>query len=289
MTESEPSPRPGPSPAIAFIGGGNMARSLIAGLRARGHDGAALRVADPDRDAQAALAREYGVVAAADAAAAVAGADAVLLAVKPQVLAQVCADLAGALGAARPTVISIAAGVRSDQIDTWLGGGRAVVRAMPNTPAQLGAGATGLFANRCCGAADRALAQSLLDAVGATVWIDDERLMDAVTAVSGSGPAYVFRLVEALQAAAQAQGLSGDAARTLVLHTVHGAARMALETGEDAATLRQRVTSPGGTTAAAMQALDAGGFDAAIAGAVDAATVRGRELSAPATGPGARP
>ena len=289
MTESEPSPRPGPSPAIAFIGGGNMARSLIAGLRARGHDGAALRVADPDRDTQAALAHEFGVVAAADAAQAVAGADAVLLAVKPQVLAQVCADLAGALRAARPTVISIAAGVRSDQIDAWLGGGRAVVRTMPNTPAQLGAGATGLFANRHCGAADRTLAQSLLAAVGATVWIDDEGLMDAVTAVSGSGPAYVFRLVEALQAAAQAQGLPEAAARTLVLHTVHGAARMALETGEDATALRRRVTSPGGTTAAAMQALDSAAFDAAIAAAVEAATARGRELSAPARAPDAAP
>lgn len=288
MTESEPSPRPGPSPAIAFIGGGNMARSLIAGLRARGHDGAALRVADPDRDALAALAREFGVVAAADAAQAVAGADAVVLAVKPQVLAQVCAELARALGAARPTVISIAAGVRSDQIDRWLGGGRAVVRTMPNTPAQLGAGATGLFGNRHCSPADRTRAESLLAAVGATVWIDDEALMDAVTAVSGSGPAYVFRLVEALQAAARDQGLPADAARTLVLHTVLGAARMALETGEDAATLRRRVTSPGGTTAAAMQALDDGGFAALIADAVAAATARGRELSAPAPDPDPR-
>jgi pyrroline-5-carboxylate reductase len=289
MTESQTNSRPGASPAIAFIGGGNMARSLIAGLRARGHDGANLRIADPDRDALAALAREYGVVAATDAAHAVAGADAVLLAVKPQVLAQVCADLGQALGSARPTVISIAAGVRSDQIDRWLGGGRAVVRTMPNTPAQLGAGATGLFANAHCVESDRALAQSLLAAVGATVWIDDEDLMDAVTAVSGSGPAYVFRLVEALQGAARAQGLSDEAARTLVLHTVHGAARMALETGEDAGTLRRRVTSPGGTTAAAMQALDAGGFDALVGQAVDAAAARGRELSAPAPGPEPRP
>jgi pyrroline-5-carboxylate reductase len=288
MTGHHDSSAPERTPVIAFIGGGNMARALIAGLRARGHDGAALQVADPNRDALDQLAGQFGIRAADDAGHAVAGADAVVLAVKPQVLAQVCAGLASALGGARPTVISIAAGVRSDQIDAWLGGGRAVVRTMPNTPAQLGAGATGLFANRHCSGADRALAESLLAAVGATVWLGDEALMDAVTAVSGSGPAYVFRLVEALQAAARDQGLPADAARTLVLHTVLGAARMAQETGEDAAALRRQVTSPGGTTAAAMQALDVGGFDALVAAAVAAATVRGRELSAPAPDPDAR-
>src|SRR5690606_17770272 len=202
---TSPDLHPDPARTLAFIGGGNMARSLIAGLRAQGHPAQALRVADPSAAATAALARDFGVTVADDNAAAVAGADLVLLAVKPQVMAEVCAGLAPHLAAGTP-VVSIAAGIRSEQIDAWLGGDRAVIRAMPNTPALLQAGATGLFGNARCSASQRALAQRLLDAVGVTVWIDDEHLMDAVTAVSGSGPAYVFRLIEAMQAAAIAQG-----------------------------------------------------------------------------------
>lgn len=268
------------APTIAFIGGGNMARSLIAGLRAQGHPARSLRVSDPNAAATAALAGEFDVDIAADNAQAVRGADLVLLAVKPQVMAPVCAELAPHLDAATP-IVSIAAGIRSEQIDAWLGGRRAVIRTMPNTPALLRAGATGLYGNARCTPDDRALAQRLMDAVGVTVWIDNEDRMDAVTAVSGSGPAYVFRLIEAMQAAAVAQGLSADSARTLVLHTVLGAARMAAETTEDAATLRQRVTSPGGTTAAAMGSFDESGFEAVVARAIDAATRRGAELSRP--------
>lgn len=266
-------------PRIAFVGAGNMARSLIAGLREQGHPGERLRAADPNADALAALADAFGIATAAGNAEAVAGADIVVLAVKPQVMAEVCAGLAAPLAPTRPPLISIAAGVRSAQIDRWLGGGFAIVRAMPNTPALLRAGATGLYANERCDAATRALAERILAAAGVTVWLDDEALMDAVTAVSGSGPAYFFRLIEALIAAARAHGLTDDAARVLVLHTALGAARMAVETGEDAATLRRRVTSPGGTTAAAMAALDDEEFDAAIGGAVAAAVQRSRELS----------
>jgi pyrroline-5-carboxylate reductase len=275
------SPTLSPAPVIAFVGGGNMARSLIAGLRAQGHPPGSLRVSDPNAEATAALASEFGVTAVADNAEAVRGADLVLLAVKPQVMAEVCTNLAAHLSAGTP-IVSIAAGIRSDQIDAWLGGERPVIRAMPNTPALLRAGATGLFGNDRCSPPQRALAQRLLEAVGVTVWIDSEALMDAVTAVSGSGPAYVFRLVEAMQAAARAQGLDVDAARTLVLHTVLGAARMAAETGEDATTLRTRVTSPGGTTAAAMASFDADAFDAVIDRAIAAATRRGVQLSRPA-------
>jgi pyrroline-5-carboxylate reductase len=278
---TSPDLNPDRAPVLAFIGGGNMARSLIAGLRAQGHRAQALRVADPSATATAALAKDFGVTIARDNAEAVTGADLVLLAVKPQVMADVCTGLAPYLPTGIP-VVSIAAGIRSGQIDAWLGGQRAVIRAMPNTPALLQAGATGLFGNRLCTDRQRALAQHLMDAVGVTVWIDDEDLMDAVTAVSGSGPAYVFRLIEAMQAAAVAQGLPADSARTLVLHTVFGAARMALETGEDATTLRQRVTSPGGTTAAAMAAFDDSGFNAGVEQAIDAATRRGAELSRPA-------
>ena len=265
---------------IAFIGGGNMARSLIAGLRERGWPPQALRVVDPNADALAALARDYGVDTRADASDAIVGARMVVLAVKPQVMAAVCAAMAPAIGDQPITFVSIAAGIRSDQLDAWLGGGRAVVRSMPNTPALLGAGATGLYANARCSDADRALAERVLGAVGVTVWIDDEHLMDAVTAVSGSGPAYFFRLIEALQAAGEAQGLGADAARALVVQTALGAARMASESGEDAGILRQRVTSPGGTTAAAMHAFDDDRFEQVIDRAVTAATERGRELAA---------
>jgi pyrroline-5-carboxylate reductase len=272
-------PRSDAPPTIAFIGGGNMARSLVAGLREQGHPEYALRVTDPDAGTLSALVRDFGVTSSTSAVDVSTGAVLVVLAVKPQVMAAVCTELAPTLQRDGVTVVSIAAGIRSEQIDAWLGGGRAIVRAMPNTPALLRAGATGLFANARCDGAARDLAERVLGAVGVTTWIDDESLMDAVTAVSGSGPAYFFRLIEALQSAAHAQGLDEAQARTLVLHTALGSARMALESGESAQTLRQRVTSPGGTTAAAMTALDREGFDTAIDAAVAAATRRGRELS----------
>jgi pyrroline-5-carboxylate reductase len=180
--------------------------------------------------------------------------------------------------------VSIAAGITSVQVARWLGdaqGGRQpVVRAMPNTPALLGAGVTGLYANPVVDAEGRARAQSLLEAAGATVWIGDEALMDAVTAVSGSGPAYVFLLAEAMQAAGEAEGLPAEAARTLSLHTILGAARMLTEGEEPAAELRRRVTSPGGTTQAALEVFEAGGLRALVARAVHAARVRGAELAA---------
>lgn len=257
-----------------------MARSLIAGLREQGHPAAAIRVVEPNVSAADALAAEFGVAISPTARDAVTEADLVVLAVKPQVMRDVCTSLAPHLPRGSTTTVSIAAGIRSDQIDDWLGGGHAIVRAMPNTPALLRAGATGLYANPRCGPLARSMTEKVLGAVGVTVWIEDEAQMDAVTAVSGSGPAYFFRLIEAMQQAATAQGLSADAARTLVLHTALGAARMAVESGEEASTLCQRVTSPGGTTAAAMAAFDTDDFDAMIERAVDAATQRGRELSA---------
>ena len=179
-----------------------------------------------------------------------------------------------------PLVVSIAAGITAAQLERWLGGDIAVVRCMPNTPALLGAGVTGLFANPRVDAAGRDAAQSLLAAAGETTWIGDEALMDAVTAVSGSGPAYVFLLAEAMQAAALAEGLPADAARKLVLQTILGAARMLTEEEVDAAELRRRVTSPNGTTQAAIESFEAGGFRDLVAGAIHAATVRGRELAA---------
>ena len=267
---------------IAFIGGGNMARSLIGGLLARGTDPGRVRVAEPVADLRDALAREYGVAVFEQAVdmVAIPGAGAWVFAVKPQVMRRVCEGLASAAQAQRPLAISIAAGISSAQLRRWLGGDLAVVRTMPNTPALLGAGVTGLYAGEHVEAAGRALAEGLLSATGQTVWIQDEALMDAVTAVSGSGPAYVFLLAEAMTDAGIAEGLPAEAARTLALQTVLGAARMLTETGVDAAELRRRVTSPNGTTQAAIEAFEFGGLRALVATAIHAARVRGAELSA---------
>lgn len=266
--------------SIAFIGGGNMARSLIGGLVARGRDAGTLRVAEPVPALRDALAADFGVATCGAAPDAAAGTGTWVLAVKPQVLREVCESLAPLAQVQRPLVVSIAAGVTTAQIDRWLGGGQAVVRTMPNTPALLGAGATGLYANPAVADDQRRAAEALMQATGITAWIPDEALMDAVTAVSGSGPAYVFLLAEAMQVAAEAQGLVPDTARRLVVQTLLGAARMLDESSEPAAVLRQRVTSPGGTTQAAIESFEAGGFRALVDEAIAAATRRGRELAA---------
>ena len=265
---------------IAFIGGGNMARSLIGGLVARGHDPASIRVAEPVQPLREALAADFGVAVFADGAQAVEAASTWVLATKPQVLQEVCEALAGMAQRARPLVVSIAAGITTAQLERWLGGATAVVRTMPNTPALLGAGVTGLFASDAVDGAGRALAERLLQAAGCTVWIDDEATMDAVTAVSGSGPAYVFLLAEAMIDAGIGEGLPADAARTLALQTILGAARMLTESSVDAAELRRRVTSPNGTTQAALEAFEAGGFRTLVSDAIHAARVRGAELAA---------
>ena len=265
---------------IAFIGGGNMARSLVGGLVARGRPPESIRIAEPVAELRDALARDFGVAVFADGRDAVAGAGTWVFAVKPQVMRAVCESLADAAQANPPLVISIAAGITAGQLERWLGGDIPVVRCMPNTPALLGAGVTGLHANARVDANGRTCAESLLGAAGATVWIDDESRMDAVTAVSGSGPAYVFLLAEAMQAAGQAEGLTPEAARILALQTILGAGRMLTESAEAPAELRRRVTSPNGTTQAAIETFEAGGFRDLVARAIHAATERGRELSA---------
>ena len=257
-----------------------MARSLIGGLVARGQPAGAIRVAEPVAALRDALQRDFGVTCADHATAAADGADIWVLAVKPQVMREVCTALVPLAQATRPLVVSIAAGITTAQLDRWLGGGVPVVRAMQNTPALPGAGITGLFANARTSDPQRVEATALLDAVGPTVWIDDETKMDAVTAVSGSGPAYVFLLAEAMQAAGIAQGLPPDAARALVQQTLLGAATMLVQQEEPADVLRKRVTSPGGTTQAAIETFEAGGFRELVDRAISAATERGRQLSA---------
>jgi len=269
----------------AFIGGGNMARSLVGGLIARGTKGDAIRIAEPVEAARRALEADFGVATFADGEQAVDGAAVWVLAVKPQVLRQVCEALAPLARAQRPLLVSIAAGITSAQIARWLGGDEgagapAIVRCMPNTPAMLGAGVTGLFATPAVDAAGRDQAQALLSSAGETVWVEDEALMDAVTATSGSGPAYVFLLAEAMEDAARRQGLPADTARTLVLQTVLGAARMLTESGEPPAELRRRVTSPGGTTHAAVETFETGGLRELVDRAIANAAERGRQLSA---------
>ncbi|HWG11205.1 MAG TPA: pyrroline-5-carboxylate reductase [Rhodanobacteraceae bacterium] len=268
------------SRSIAFVGGGNMARSLIGALIRRGADASTLSVAEPRADARDELAREFGVRAFADNTDAIAGAACVLLAIKPQMMRAVCAQLAEPLRAARPLLISIAAGIRIEQMERWLGAHLAIVRCMPNTPALIGAGATGLCANARVGAAQRALAERVLGAAGIVRWVEDEAQMDVVTALSGSGPAYFFLLVEAMEDAAVSLGLAREAARALAVQTCLGAGRMLAEGDEPAARLRARVTSPHGTTEAALRAFADGGFHALVARAMKAAERRGGELSA---------
>ncbi|KAF1711242.1 pyrroline-5-carboxylate reductase [Pseudoxanthomonas kalamensis DSM 18571] len=264
---------------IAFVGGGNMARSLIGGLIAGGMPAASIRVAEPQAALREALVDDFGIHTFERADDAVTGAATWLLAVKPQVMRTVCEALAPQAGAARPLVVSIGAGITTGQLQRWLGTQLPVVRAMPNTPALLGAGITGLYANALAGEDGYRRAEALLAGAGQTVRVDDEALIDAVTAVSGSGPAYAFLLAEAMEAAAREQGMPADTARALVLQTLLGAARMLTETGEAPAELRRRVTSPGGTTQAAVETFEAGGFAALVADAIAAATRRGRELS----------
>ena len=265
---------------LAFIGGGNMARSLIGGLLKTGAAASAIRVAEPQAQAREALAREFAVATFAENRLAAEDAEVLVLAVKPQIMPALQAELRDTLQRQRPLLISIAAGVRLDQLERWFGAHLPIVRCMPNTPALIGAGATGLCANARVSPPQKAQAQHILDAVGLTRWIDDEALMDTVTALSGSGPAYFFALVEALEDAAVAQGMPRETARALAAQTCLGAGRMLAEGGEDPGVLRQRVTSPNGTTQAALESFAADGLPQMVRHAVAAATRRGAELAA---------
>jgi pyrroline-5-carboxylate reductase len=264
---------------LAFIGGGNMAGSLIGGLVTDGWDPGRIRVADPDKDRTKQLAERFSVITSPDNSAVIEGADAVILAVKPQQLHGVATLIAPAIHRQRPVVISIAAGIRETALRDWLGEGTAIVRCMPNTPAMVQSGATALYANTRVSEAQRSLAESVLRAVGLTLWVDDEDQMDAVTALSGSGPAYFFLFMEALQTAGTRLGLEPDTARLLALQTAFGAAKMALESREDAATLRRQVTSPGGTTERAIEVFRQEGLEDTVLKALQAAAGRSRELA----------
>ena len=264
---------------IGFIGAGNMARSLAGGLlnNAWGRD--KLILSDPSPEQRAAVSEILGLTVLEDNAQVATRADVLVLAVKPQILRATALALAATVQAKKPLVVSIAAGIRADDIQRWLGGNLAVVRVMPNTPALVGAGASGLFANSLTSDEQRDEAESILRAVGTTAWLQDETLMDVVTAVSGSGPAYILLVIEALEKAAIHHGLDHATARLLAIETAYGAAKMALEGNEEPATLRARVTSPGGTTEQALKVLEQGGLTALFDDAVAAAMRRAQELA----------
>lgn len=261
---------------ITFIGGGNMASALIGGLVNTGFAAADLCAVDISPESLARLEQSFGVRTQGVADAAALACDVVVLAVKPQQARAVCLALAPLLE--RQLVLSIAAGLRIDDLSRWLGGHARLVRAMPNTPALIGAGITGLCAAPAVSAEERDAAERVLRAVGETLWVADESQIDAVTAVSGSGPAYLFLLIEAMQQAASELGFSADDARRLSVGTALGAARLAAQSAEPASVLRERVTSKGGTTAAALAAMAAHGVKEGIVAGVLAADRRSREL-----------
>jgi len=261
---------------IAFLGGGNMATALIGGLLGRGFAVQEITVVEPLPAAREALLTKHGVRASEAPGDATRAADTLVLAVKPQ-------DLRAALAPIVPLapeqlVISIAAGVRLADISRWLGGHRKLVRAMPNMPALIGCGVSALYALADVGALQRSRAEAVLGAVGAIAWVEEERLLDPVTALSGSGPAYVFWFIEQLAASGEAMGLPREVASRLALETVLGAARLAAQSGETAAALRARVTSKGGTTEAALRVFDEERLAQRLRRALEAASRRGVEL-----------
>lgn len=263
---------------IGFIGGGNMARSLVGGLLNTGWPNNQICVSEPDEEKRDFFQHTMGVQALPQNEATIEDADVIVLAVKPQVLRDVLTGVQQSLQQRRPLIVSIVAGIRERDIQRWSGGGLSIVRAMPNTPALVGSAATGLYANELVGEAQRDIAESLLRAVGTTVWLDEEVMLDVVTALSGSGPAYFLYFMEALEQAAIQHGLASDTARLLTLETCLGAAKLAINSEEDLLELRRRVTSPGGTTESALQIMDRANLPHILNQALDAAVKKASEL-----------
>jgi pyrroline-5-carboxylate reductase len=261
---------------ITFLGGGNMATALIGGLVAKGFAPASIKVVEVIAEARTRIAQSLGVKCFERPAAATPFGDVVVLAVKPQQMRDLARELAPTLHG--ELVLSIAAGIRLADLARWLGGHARLARCMPNTPALIGAGVTGLYARPEAGPEGRQHAQAVLEAVGEVIWVDEEALLDPVTAVSGSGPAYVFYFIEALERAARALGLDAAGARRLAIGTFRGAAELAARSSESPGTLRERVTSKGGTTERALATMQADRVADAIVRAVRAANERAHEL-----------
>lgn len=261
---------------ITFIGGGNMANAVIGGLAGKLTASANIHVIDPSPEALEKLRQQFGVSTGHRIDAVAEKSDVIVLAVKPQHMKEAVAQLQPHLGA--QLVLSIAAGIRAADLSRWLNGHGAIVRAMPNTPALIGQGITGMAAMPGVSAAQRDAADTIMRAVGTTVWLNDEALIDPVTAVSGSGPAYVFYFIEAMQQAAQEMGLTAEQGMQLALATFVGASQLAAQSSEPVSVLRERVTSKGGTTYAALTSMDAANVKGAIVNALKAAAARGKEM-----------
>lgn len=264
---------------LAFLGAGNMSGSIIGGLIATGYAPEQITATRRSEERLQSLKAQYAVNISTDNCATAASHQVLVLGVKPQMMKALCEEIRDTVQTHKPLIISVAAGIRAETLDRWLGGNVAIVRTMPNTPSLLGVGAAGLYANAIASEAEKQFADQMMQAVGISVWVNAEAEMDAVTAVSGSGPAYFFLAMEALQKAGQEAGLSEEVARQLTLQTALGAARMAVESDVDAAELRRRVTSPGGTTEQALNTFNAGGLTELYAKAVAAAAHRGKELA----------
>lgn len=261
---------------ITFVGGGNMAAALIGGLAGKLTAANNIHVIDINTDALAKLQQQFGVTTAAQIDAAVAASDVIVLAVKPQQMKDVVAQLLPHVNA--QLMLSIAAGIRAVDLSRWLGGHNAIVRTMPNTPALIGKGITGMVASAGVSKDQRAAADAIMSAVGQTVWLDDEKLIDSVTAVSGSGPAYVFYFIEAMQQAALEMGLTAEQGNALAISTFVGATQLAAQSTDSISVLRERVTSKGGTTYAALTSMEESGVKQSIIKAMKAAAARGQAL-----------
>lgn len=264
---------------IIFVGCGNMGRSLIGGILANGYSRDLIGAADPDQEQRNEVGDLFGIKTFADNNQAIAGAGVIVLAVKPQVMAATVKAMAGTINGHQPLIISIAAGIRLSAISGWLRGEFPIVRAMPNTPALIQAGATALFANERVSPQHKDTAETILRSVGTAVWLDHESLLDTVTALSGSGPAYFFLIMELLEKTAIDMGLQVEQARLLTLETALGAAKMAMESEQDVAALRKQVTSPGGTTEAALAVLERGNIRELFQNALKAAQQRSVSLA----------
>ena len=266
-------------PAISFIGAGNMARAILGGLIANGYDPEKIWASAPEDNHLQSLRQDFGVFTTTDNRHCAQQADILILAVKPQVMADVCRDLASVAQNTRPLAVSIAAGLDTDTIAGWLGGGMPVVRCMPNTPSLVGKGASALYATDEVSDEERSAVTRIFESIGLALWLDEEEQMHAVTALSGSGPAYCFMVLESLESAATDAGLAPEMARKLAIQTMIGAATMAGDSDDEPAQLRRNVMSPGGTTERAIQTFEQGGLRALIKRAYDAARERSAELS----------
>ncbi|WP_321277047.1 pyrroline-5-carboxylate reductase [Thiomicrorhabdus indica] len=264
---------------ICFIGAGNMAQSLIGGLIASDYPKDKLMATDPNADIQKIIIEQFGIDCISDNHQAIAQSDIVVLAVKPQILQNVCQNIAESIQAQKPLILSVAAGIKCEAIERWLGGDLSIVRTMPNTPALIQTGATGLFANDKVDDEQKSQSEHIMRAAGVTLWVNDEAQLDVVTALSGSGPAYYFLFMEAMEQAAVKMGLDEKSAHLLTMQTALGAAKMVMESRQDCATLRKNVTSPNGTTEKAIQSFESADLRGTIETAMKQAQLRAAELA----------